>query len=89
MIQPQRRIPFARREQLELEELLIELEADVIERVEGPTNWVSNIVITPKSDPSNIRMNVDMTAVNKDIKGELQRQNKLISSERPFKILQN
>ena len=24
-----------------------------------------------------------------DVKGELQRQNKLISSERPFKILQN
>ena len=67
VIQPQRRIPFARREQLE--ELLIELEeADVIERVEGPTNWVSNIVITPKSDPSKIRMNVDMTAVNKAIK---------------------
>ena len=67
MIQPQRRIPFARREQLE--EIVIELEeADVIERVEGPTNWVSNIVITPKSDPSKIRMNVDMTAVNKAIK---------------------
>ena len=24
-----------------------------------------------------------------DLKGELQRQNKLISSERPFKVLQN
>ena len=29
---------------------------------------MSNIVITPKSDPSKIRMNVDMTAVNKAIK---------------------
>ena len=48
---------------------MIELEeADVIERVEGPTNLVSNIVIKPKSDPSKIRMNVDMTAVNKAIK---------------------
>ena len=46
VIQPQRKMPFARREQLE--ELLIELEeADVIKRVEGSTNWVSNIVITP------------------------------------------
>ena len=67
VIQPQRRIPFARKQQLE--ELLIELEeADVIERVDGPTNWVSNIVITPKSDPSKIRMNVDMTAVNNAFK---------------------
>ena len=68
MIQPQRRIPFARR--VQLEELLIELEeADVIERVEGPTNWVSNIVITPKSAPVRyVCMNVDMTAVNKAIK---------------------
>ena len=48
---------------------MIELEeADIIERVEGQTNWVSNIVIRPKSDPSKIRMNVDMTAVNKGIK---------------------
>ena len=33
-----------------------------------------------------------MSSLNKtwhQIKGELQRQNKLISSERPFKILQN
>ena len=28
-------------------------------------------------------------ALSEDLKGELQRQNKLISSERPFKILQN
>ena len=67
MIQPQRRIPFARTELLE--ELLIELEeADVIYRVEGPTNWVSNIVVTPNLNSSKIRMNVDMTAVNKAIK---------------------
>ena len=29
---------------------------------------MSNIVIAPKSDPSKICMNVDMTAVNKAIK---------------------
>ena len=30
-----------------------------------------------------------IAAINRDLKGELQRQNKLISFERPFKILQN
>lgn len=50
--------------------LLTELEAtDHIERVNGPSDWtVSNIVITPKVDPTQIRMNVDMTAGNKAIK---------------------
>ena len=67
VVQAQRRIPFAHREKLET--LLEELEeADVIERVEGPTDWVSNIVITPKTDPSKIRMNVDMTTANHAIK---------------------
>ena len=39
------------------------------------------IVEEPEASPSGIQDN--------DLKGELQRQNKLISSERPFKILQN
>jgi len=45
--------------------LLQELEeAEIIENMEGPTDWVSNIVITPKADPTKIRMNVDMTTAN-------------------------
>ena len=66
VVQPQRRIPFAHRDKLDV--LLQELEeAEVIEHVEGPTDWVSNIVITPKTDPTKIRMNVDMTTANKAI----------------------
>ena len=33
--------------------------------------------------------NLKLAQGQSDVKGELQRQNKLISSERPFKILQN
>ena len=66
-IQPQRRIPFARRQQFE--EILKELEeADIIETVHGPTEWVSNVVLTPKADKSQLRMSIDMTTVNKAIK---------------------
>jgi len=40
-----------------LDVLLQELEdAEVIENVEGPTDWVSNIVITPKADPTKISL---------------------------------
>eukprot|EP00112_Aurelia_sp_Birch-Aquarium-sp1_P018311 Seg4352.4 transcript_id=Seg4352.4/GoldUCD/mRNA.D3Y31 product="hypothetical protein" protein_id=Seg4352.4/GoldUCD/D3Y31 len=50
-IQPQRRVPFAKQEQFEA--ILKELEdADIIEPVYGPTEWVSNVVLTPKADPS-------------------------------------
>ena len=67
VIQPVRRIPFAKRKKLEtvLEELEKE---DVIESVEGPTDWISNLVLTPKSNPEEIRMNIDMTTVNKAIR---------------------
>ena len=65
-IQPQRRIPFAKREQFET--ILKELEdADIIEPVYGPTEWVSNVVLTPKADPSQLRMSLDMTTANSAI----------------------
>ena len=52
-IQPQRRIPFAKREQFEA--ILKELEdADIIEPVYGLTEWVSNVVLTPTADPSQL-----------------------------------
>ena len=45
--QPHRRIPYSVRPKLaaELEKLI---EDDVIEKVKGPTSWVSPVVITPK-----------------------------------------
>ena len=52
-----------------MDQVLQELsEADVIEEVTGPTDWVSNLVLTPKADPSEIRMNIDMTDVNRAVK---------------------
>lgn len=68
--QPHRRIPFNFREAVERK--LVELEeADIIEKVDGPTPWVSPIVIVPKSsDPSDVRICVDMREANKAIQRE-------------------
>ena len=47
------------------------LAMDVIEKVEGPTPWVSPIVVTPKPKaPDRIRMCVDMWAANTAIERE-------------------
>ena len=65
-IQIQRKIPFAKRTQLD--EILQEFEEeDIIEEVQGPTEWISNLVLTPKKD-NKLRMNIDMTTANKAIK---------------------
>ena len=62
-VQAQRQIPFPKRQQLD--EIIQELEdADIIEPVEGPTEWMSNVVLTPKADPSQLQMNIDMTTAN-------------------------
>lgn len=68
--QPHRRIPFHVRKQVE--EKLMELERDdIIERAEGPTPWVSPIVVAPKpNQPNQIRICVDMREVNKAIERE-------------------
>ena len=67
IIQPQRKIPFAKREKFD--KVLDELEeSEIIETVEGPTDWISNVVLTPKADPTQIRMNIDMTTANTAIK---------------------
>lgn len=65
--QPHRRIPFHVRKQVE--EKLEQLERDgIIEHAEGPTPWVSPIVVVPKPQkPNEIRICVDMRALNKAI----------------------
>ena len=63
--QPVRRMPFGHRlkAKAKLDELLA---SDIIERVEGPTPWVSPIVTVPK-DGNDIRLCVDMRQANKAI----------------------
>ena len=54
--QPHRRVPFHVRQQLE-EQLKRDEELGVIERIEGPTAWVSPIVVAPKpKSPGQIRV---------------------------------
>lgn len=44
---------------------------DIIEKVEGPTPWISPIVIVPKSsDPMDVRLCVDMREANRAIQRE-------------------
>ena len=69
--QPVRRIPFGVREKVErkLDELL---ESGIIEEVpEGPTGWVSPLVVVPKPD-GDVRICVDMRRANQAIIRERQ-----------------
>ena len=66
--QPVRRIPFSLRDKVQskVEELV---KMDIIEPVEGPTLWVSPVVVVPKPN-SDIRLCVDMGRANKAIQRE-------------------
>ena len=67
-IQPHRRIPYHMRKKVEQEIERLE-KLDVIEKVDGPTPWVSPIVVAPKpKKPDEIRICVDMRQPNKAIK---------------------
>ena len=63
--QPLRRLPFGFREKVDekLDELL---EKDIIEEVNGPTKWVSPMVVVPKSR-GDIRICIDMRKANEAI----------------------
>ena len=68
--QPHRRIPFHIRKKVEVE--LKELgRQDIIEHVDGPTPWVSPVVVAPKpKNPKKIRICVDMRESNTAVKRE-------------------
>lgn len=69
VVQPHRRIPFHLRQKVEKELERME-QLDIIEKVEGSTDWVSPIVPVPKRGSSDIRITVDMRQPNKAIKRE-------------------
>jgi len=62
-----RRIPFHLRKKVE-DELKLLLEQDIIEKVSGPTPWISPIVTPPKpNQPEKVRLCIDMRQANQAI----------------------
>ena len=66
--QKPRRIPFHLRKKVEQELLALE-QQNIIEKVDGPTPWVSPLVVIPKKN-GDVRLCVDMRMANKAIKRE-------------------
>ena len=68
-VQKQRRISLPLKDKFD--EILDKWEQmDIVEDVgDKPTEWCSNVVLTPKEDRENIRASLDMTDANKYIKG--------------------
>ena len=66
---PHRRIPFNLRDEVEKEIERLE-KLDIIEKVTGPTPWVSPVVLVPKPKSDEIRICVDMRLPNTAIKRE-------------------
>ena len=64
--QKARRIPFHLRKKVEQELSNLE-QQNIIERVEGPTPWVSPLVVIPKKN-GDVRICVDMRMANKAIR---------------------
>ena len=62
---PARRVPFNYREKAS-KKLFELMDNDIIEPVEGPTEWVSPMVIAPKSN-GDVRVCIDMRLANKAI----------------------
>ena len=66
--QPPRRIPFHIRNKVEEELTNLETKG-IIEQVEGPTPWVSPLVVTPKRN-GEVRLCIDMRMANQAIRRE-------------------
>ena len=66
--QPHRRIPFHVRSDVEKELKRLE-ELDIIKKVDGPTPWISPIVVVPKKS-GEVRICIDMREANKAVKRE-------------------
>lgn len=66
--QPLRRVPFHVRKDVDAE-LNRLLKLDIIEKAEGPTSWVSPVVVVPKKS-SGVRLCVDMRQANKAVQRE-------------------
>ena len=64
-----RRIPFHIRKDVETELERLE-RLDIIERVQGPTPWVSPIVVVPKKEGNGVRLCIDMREANRAIQRE-------------------
>jgi hypothetical protein len=66
VVQPARRIPYNLRDKLKhkLDELV---KMDIIERVDGPSKWISPVVVVPKANSQDIRLCVDMREANKAV----------------------
>jgi transposase InsO family protein len=70
VVQQHRRIPFHLRKKVEAELERLE-ELDIIEKIDGPTPWVSPIVVAPKpKNPEEIRICVDMRLPNQAVQRE-------------------
>ncbi len=66
--QPHRRIPFHVRSDVEKELQRLE-DLDIIEKVDGPTPWISPIVVVPKKS-GEVRICIDMREANRAVKRE-------------------
>ena len=62
--QKPRRVPFALREKVSAKVDLIA--KDIVERIDGPTSWISPVVVAPKAS-GDIRLCVDMRKANEAI----------------------
>lgn len=69
VVQSVRKVPFSLRPKVE-EKITELLALDIIERAEGPTSFVSPIVVVPKPNGKDIRLCVDMRQANEAVERE-------------------
>ena len=57
---------------------------DIIDKDEGPHDWVSNVVATPKSN-GKVRLNLDARIINKATKRHMSNPNIRTSAKKSFR----